>query len=83
MYLFSRFSSEKRHLPVLWHQNLLVFIQRYKTDISSEQKDALLQLLHCQCHPLITPEIRRELLHANYRDQEDIISDVEIDHFHL
>lgn len=32
-------------MPVLWHQSLLTFAQRYKNDISSEQKEALLNLL--------------------------------------
>jgi len=34
------------------------FFQRYKTHISSEQKDALLELLKHQSHYQITPEIR-------------------------
>ena len=38
---FIRFRNEKRELPVLWHQSLLTFIQRYKGHISSEQKEAL------------------------------------------
>lgn len=32
-------------MPVLWHQSLLTFVQRYKNDISSEQKEALFALL--------------------------------------
>lgn len=36
--------SEKRELPVLWFQCFLTFSQRYKQDISSEQKQALLDL---------------------------------------
>jgi len=57
-------------LPVLWHQALLTFVQRYKSDISSEQKEALLGLLRKQSHYSITPEIRRELQHAKCRDVE-------------
>merc|ERR1712154_730240 len=37
---FLNFRSEKRTLPVLWHQAFLTFVQRYKQDISSEQKEA-------------------------------------------
>ncbi|XP_032664979.1 bystin [Odontomachus brunneus] len=67
---FLRFERDKRELPVLWHQALLTFVQRYKSDISSEQKEALLDLLRKQSHHSITPEIRRELQHAMCRDTE-------------
>ncbi|XP_076289465.1 bystin [Lasioglossum baleicum] len=67
---FLRFKSDSRELPVLWHQALLTFVQRYKSDISSEQKEALLELLKKQSHHTITPEVRRELQHAKCRDSE-------------
>lgn len=67
---FLRFERDPRELPVLWHQSLLTFVQRYKSDISSEQKDALLELLKKQSHWQITPEIRRELQHTKCRDIE-------------
>ncbi|XP_012259393.2 bystin [Athalia rosae] len=67
---FLRFSTDTRELPVLWHQALLTFAQRYKSDISSEQKEALLALLKKQSHHTITPEVRRELQHAKCRDIE-------------
>lgn len=65
-----RFQRDKRELPVLWHQALLTFVQRYKEDISSEQKEALMELLRAHTHELITPEIRRELVHSKCRDVE-------------
>jgi essential nuclear protein 1 len=58
-------------MPVLWHQSLLTFVQRYKSDISTEQKEALLQLLKKQTHHEITNEIRRELTNAKCRDVEN------------
>ncbi|KAJ2946422.1 hypothetical protein O0L34_g12462 [Tuta absoluta] len=67
---FLRFQMDHRNLPVLWHQALLTFVQRYKADISSEQRDALLELLRKQSHPTITQEIRRELQAAKCRDLE-------------
>ncbi|KNC23574.1 Bystin [Lucilia cuprina] len=67
---FLRFENDKREMPVLWHQSLLTFVQRYKNDISSEQKEALIALLRKQSHPKMTPEIRRELLAATCRDVE-------------
>ncbi|KAK0179739.1 hypothetical protein PV327_005461 [Microctonus hyperodae] len=67
---FLKFERETKELPVLWHQAFLTFVQRYKSDISSEQKESLLQLLKKQYHHTITPEIRRELQHAQCRDAE-------------
>ncbi|KAE8749201.1 hypothetical protein FOCC_FOCC004108 [Frankliniella occidentalis] len=67
---FLRFQRDERELPVLWHQALLTFVQRYKSDISSEQKSSLMELLRHQTHPTITSEVRRELLSAKCRDVE-------------
>nr|XP_022286984.1 bystin-like isoform X1 [Crassostrea virginica] len=67
---FLGFLRDKRELPVLWHQAFLTFVQRYKEDISSEQKEALMELLRVQTHELISPEIRRELVHSKCRDSE-------------
>lgn len=49
-------------LPVLWHQSLLVFAQRYRNDITEDQREALLDLLLVRGHKEIGPEVRRELL---------------------
>ncbi|XP_029948243.1 bystin [Salarias fasciatus] len=67
---FLSFRSEKRVLPVLWHQSLLTLAQRYKADLASEQKTALLELLKIQTHPQISAEIRRELQNSESRDVE-------------
>lgn len=67
---FVRFENDKREMPVLWHQSLLTFAQRYKNDISSEQIEALFALLRRQQHVKLTPEIRRELQAARARDVE-------------
>ncbi|PWN37491.1 Bystin-domain-containing protein [Meira miltonrushii] len=50
-----------RRMPVLWHQSLLVFSQRYKQDLTPDQKAALVDLLRVQWHEGISPEVRREL----------------------
>lgn len=42
---FLRFEQDKRELPTLWHHALLAFVQRYKNDVSSEQREALLHLI--------------------------------------
>ncbi|XP_017271161.1 bystin isoform X2 [Kryptolebias marmoratus] len=67
---FLSFRSEKRALPVLWHQSLLTLAQRYKADLASEQKAALLELLKIQTHPQVSAEIRRELQNSESRDIE-------------
>lgn len=67
---FIRFQGDSREFPVLWHQALLTFVQRYKADISTEQRDALLELLRKHSHATITPDIRRELQAAQCRDLE-------------
>jgi len=70
VYHFLRFLSDQRCLPVLWHQSLLTFVQRYKEDISSEQKDALMELCRVHVHTQITPEVRRELTHSKSREEK-------------
>lgn len=55
-------AEKDEKLPVLWHQCLLVFAQRYRNEISEEQREALLDLLLVRGHREIGPEIRRELL---------------------
>jgi len=67
---FLKFQHDRRILPVLWHQAFLVFVQRYKEDISSEQKEALYGVLRVHLHAKIGPEIRRELQNSKSRDEE-------------
>lgn len=69
-YCPDRFMKDDRNLPVLWHQCLLVFVQRYKEDMSSEQKESLFELMRKHSHDKITPDIRRELSHSKCRDVE-------------
>ncbi|XP_044752132.1 bystin [Coccinella septempunctata] len=64
---FMRFENDERQMPVLWHQALLTFVQRYKSDITVDQRDELYQLLKKQYHPSISPGIERELHHAKCR----------------
>ena len=54
-------------LPVLWHQSLLAFAQRYRNDITEDQREALLDLLLVRGHTQIGPEVRRELLEGRGR----------------
>jgi essential nuclear protein 1 len=57
----------KGRLPVVWHQCLLAFAQRYRNDITEDQREALLDLLLSQGHRTIGPEVRRELLEGRGR----------------
>ncbi|POW08767.1 hypothetical protein PSTT_07302 [Puccinia striiformis] len=75
---FLSFKKESRQMPVLWHQSFLVFVQRYKSDLTSDQKDALLDLLKFKNHPLITQEIRREIMNSVARGEEILCEDVEM-----
>ena len=61
---FMTFLTDTRQLPVLWHQSLLTFIQRYKFALSPGQISDLRNLLKVHSHYMITPDIRRELSHA-------------------
>ncbi len=67
---FTRFKDEERALPVVWHQALLAFAQRYKGEIRAEDKRALRQLCARQAHHLVTPEVLRELDAAGARGEK-------------
>ena len=63
---FLKFANEERTLPVVWHQSFLCFVQRYKHELSKEQKKRLSKLASAhQNHYLISPEIVRELANSN------------------
>lgn len=66
---FLRFKQDTRELPVLWHQAFLVFVQRYKADLTQEQKDALLPVLKVHYHHGISEEIRREVVNSVCRGE--------------
>ncbi|CCJ28685.1 unnamed protein product [Pneumocystis jirovecii] len=61
---FMRWKSLQRPLAVLEHQSFLVFVQRYKNDLTPDQKDALLDVIKVKGHEKIGPEVRRELVNS-------------------
>jgi essential nuclear protein 1 len=63
--LIAKVAGDK--LPVLWHQCFLAFAQRYRNDVTEDQREALLDLLLIKGHRAIGPEIRRELLQGRGR----------------
>ena len=56
-----QFQNISQKLPVVWHQSLLVFAQRYKNSLREGQRKVLRAVLKKHQHHLITSEIRREL----------------------
>ncbi|KXZ55173.1 hypothetical protein GPECTOR_3g32 [Gonium pectorale] len=55
---FVRFADDERAMPVVWHQCLLCFVQRYKNEIRPADMAAL---------RAVTPEVLRELDHGTGR----------------
>lgn len=60
-------TDELPPLPVVWHKAFLAFAQRYKNDITDDQRDFLLETVRQRFHHAIGPEIRRELLSGSPR----------------
>jgi essential nuclear protein 1 len=54
-------------LPVIWHRSVLALAQRYKADLTPQQKEQVRALVTKHNHHAITPEIRRELASAGCR----------------
>ncbi|KAL3229108.1 Essential nuclear protein 1 [Nakaseomyces bracarensis] len=74
--------DSSRILPVVWHKAFLAFAQRYKNDITEDQRDFLLETVRQRGHKEIGPEIRRELLAGSSREfvseapKDDMMIDV-------
>jgi essential nuclear protein 1 len=58
---FCAFSDDERQMPVVWHQSLLCFAQRYKGELSAKDANRLRDLCDRQHHYAVTPEVLREL----------------------
>ncbi|KAL6338003.1 hypothetical protein AAG906_007812 [Vitis piasezkii] len=68
---FIRFIEDTRIMPVIWHQSLLTFVQRYKNQLRKEDKDSLKTLIENQRHRLVTPDISRELNNSRNRGEKE------------
>lgn len=64
---FLRFRDDPSNLPVLWHQSLLIFAQRYKHELDDQQQLSILDLMRNHHHDQISAEIVRELEQASMR----------------
>ncbi|KAI3422479.1 hypothetical protein GPALN_012987 [Globodera pallida] len=62
--------SHQGELPVIWHQTLLAFVERYANDISAEQREALIELTKVHSHHQITSDLLRLLRAAESRNEE-------------
>lgn len=63
-------------LPLVWHKAFLAFAQRYKNDITDDQRDFLLETVRQRFHPGMGPEIRRELLAGKPRTMLQEVKEV-------
>jgi essential nuclear protein 1 len=61
--------DELNSMPVLWHQSLLIFCQKYKRYINDEQKKKLKLVMRVRFNKSITPEIRKELFDLKAADE--------------
>ncbi|ODV95876.1 hypothetical protein PACTADRAFT_49316 [Pachysolen tannophilus NRRL Y-2460] len=61
--------QEAPPLPLVWHKAFLAFAQRYKNDITEDQRDFLLETVRQRGHDKVGPEIRRELLAGKVRPE--------------
>jgi len=52
---FVSFADDDRQMPVVWHQCLLCFVQRYKHEITEGAKAMLRQLCSKQHHYQVAP----------------------------
>jgi len=75
---FLRIFKTERELPVLFHQSLLSFAQKYKNDVTQEQREALLEVNNGnRGHYAIGPEVKRELLAGQSRLDPNEMVDVQ------
>lgn len=57
----------------------LRFLFRYASDLTPDQKDALLDVVRASSHPQISPEIRRELVNSVVRGAPRPDADGDVD----
>ncbi|XP_057460177.1 bystin [Actinidia eriantha] len=68
---YMKFLEDERIMPVIWHQSLLAYVQRYKNELTKEDKVNLNLLVGNQRHKLVTPEILRELNNSRNRGEKE------------
>lgn len=69
---FHGYVELEQPLPVVWHQALLVLVQRYKHSLTPEQKNLVRETIRRKHHHQISDEIRRELNAAPVIDAQHL-----------
>jgi essential nuclear protein 1 len=64
--------AELNPMPVLWHQSMLIFFQKYNRYITDEQKEKLRVVMRVRFNKSITNEIRKELFNLKSTDEVDM-----------
>lgn len=67
---FESFSRDSRQMPLIWHQTLLAFVQRYKTELTEEQRLTIRQLLRKQSHHAVSEMVKREIVAGQQLSQQ-------------
>lgn len=62
VHYFHSFVADAPPLPVVWHQSLLILVQRYGAELALAQRELLKELLRTHFHHLISQETRKLLL---------------------
>jgi len=76
---FCAFEGDDRVLPIVWHRSLLLFVQRYKFDISPQQRRRILNTLKVHLHYGIGPEVRREFTAPKPGEAPGAMGDMDVD----
>ena len=64
---YEGFGKDERRMPLIWHQSLLVLVQRYGAEMTEGQVRRIRDLTRMQVHALVTKEVRRELMRVKER----------------
>eukprot|EP01114_Cavostelium_apophysatum_P018488 TRINITY_DN5725_c0_g1_i1.p1 TRINITY_DN5725_c0_g1~~TRINITY_DN5725_c0_g1_i1.p1 ORF type:complete len:433 (+),score=150.88 TRINITY_DN5725_c0_g1_i1:64-1362(+) len=67
---YLKFLKDDRQMHTIWHRALLVFVQRYKADLTAEQKAGLIALTKKHYHQYFAEEVRRELNNSLSRGEK-------------
>ena len=67
---FGGFVKDERKMPLVWHQGLLVFAQRYGADLSETQVKRIREVTRVQVHHLVTKDTRKELIRVREKRKE-------------
>ncbi|KIY91451.1 hypothetical protein MNEG_16513, partial [Monoraphidium neglectum] len=63
----TRFADDERTMPVVWHQTLLCFVRRCKSEVRAAGRDAFSRLCAARQHCQVTPKAQQELDHSAAR----------------